>query len=84
MIIYPNPSRGEVKLRMLGGMEVWGHGSGVEVDVINSTGMTVKTLNLDPSSGELTIDLGDQPDGIYIVRITSDDHSIQKKISLFK
>ncbi len=27
MIIYPNPSRGEVKVRLLGGMEAWGHGS---------------------------------------------------------
>jgi lysyl endopeptidase len=84
MVIYPNPSHGEVKVRLLGGMEAWGHGSVVEVDVINSTGMVIKTFNYDLSTSDLTLELGDQPDGLYVLRVMSGDQSVQKKLSLFK
>jgi len=84
MIIYPNPSPGEVKVRLQGGWEAGKRGSGVEVDIINSIGIVIKTLNHDPSTGDLLIDLSDQPDGLYIIRIMSGDHSVQKKLSLIK
>jgi lysyl endopeptidase len=92
MVIYPNPSHGELKVRLLGGMEAWGlgsmgawgHGSMVSVEIINSTGIVIKMMNYDPASGDMTINLGDQPDGLYIVRISSDNHSVQRKLSLFK
>lgn len=84
MIIYPNPSRGDVKVRLLGGMEAWRHGSMVQVDIINSTGMVIKTFSHDPANGDISINLGDQPDGLYIVRISSDNHSVQRKLSFFK
>ncbi|MCK9398776.1 MAG: PKD domain-containing protein [Bacteroidales bacterium] len=83
-VIYPNPSHGEVRVRLLGGMEAWGHGGMVEVSVINSIGNVIMTINNDLSDRELAIDLGDQPDGLYIIRIMSDDRSVQKKLSLFK
>jgi hypothetical protein len=55
-----------------------------EIAVINSTGLVIRTLNVDPSTADMVIDLSDQPEGLYIVRITSGDHSVQKKLSLFK
>jgi PKD repeat protein len=84
VIIYPNPSHGEVRVSVLGGMEAWRHGGMVEVSVINSIGNVIRTINNDPADRELTIDLNDQPDGLYIIRIMSDDLSVQKKLSLFK
>jgi PKD repeat protein len=84
MIIYPNPSHGDVTVRLLGGTEAWGHGTLVEVDVINSTGMVIKRLSYDSANGDMTINMEDQPDGLYIVRISSDNHSVQRKLSLFK
>ena len=84
MIIYPNPSRGDVKVRLLGGWEAGKHGSLVSVEVVNSSGMIIKNLSYDPANGDMTINMEDQPDGLYIVRISSDNHSIQRKLSLFK
>jgi lysyl endopeptidase len=84
MIIYPNPSSGLLNVRLTGSMEAWGHGSIVEVSVINSTGLVVKTLTHQAMTADLTIDLSDQADGLYIVRISSDNHSVQRKLSLFK
>lgn len=84
MIIYPNPSRGDVKVRLLGGWEAGKQGSLVSVEVVNSSGMIIKNLSYDPANGDMTINMEDQPDGLYIVRISSDNHSVQRKLSLFK
>ncbi len=84
MIIYPNPSRGEVIVRLLGSGEAGKRGSGAEIDVINSLGNLIRTINLNPSDLQVSIDLGDEPDGLYIISVTYDDRSIQKKLSLFK
>jgi len=84
VIIYPNPSRGEVKVRMLKSMETWGHGGLVEVAVINSLGNIVRTINLYPSDLDLTIDLSNEPDGLYIIRVMSDNRMVQKKLSLLR
>jgi PKD repeat protein len=84
MVIYPNPSRGQVKVKLTGGKEAWGHGSMVQLSLMNSTGMVIKMMNLDPAAGEIAIDLGDQPDGLFIIRLASDNYSVQRKLSLFK
>jgi PKD repeat protein len=83
-VVYPNPSRGEVKLRLLGGAEAWGQGSLIQVSVINSIGNEVMMINTDPASKEVSLDLTSQPDGLYIIRIKSNEKFIQKKLSLFK
>jgi PKD repeat protein len=83
ILIYPNPSQGLVKVRLLEGLEAWGHGGMVEVSVINSTGNIVRMINHNISSGDVTIDLGNEADGLYIIRISSGERSVQKKISLY-
>ena len=84
MIIYPNPSHGEVNVRILEGMEAWGHGSMVEIEVINSVGTVIRSFNHDLSNHDMSMNLGNEPDGLYIIRVTGSDRSVQKKLSLFK
>jgi PKD repeat protein len=84
VIVYPNPSSGEINVRILDGMEAWGHAGMVEVAVINSMGNVIRAYNHDLSDPDLTIDLNNEPDGLYIIRVTSEDRSVQKKISLLK
>jgi len=71
-------------VKLLGGGEAWMRGSVVEVDIINSTGMIIKTISYDVANSDIMIDLSDQPDGLYVLRIMSGDHSVQKKLSLFR
>jgi PKD repeat protein len=83
MIIYPNPSDGMFKVKLIESVEVWGNGNMVNVSVINSSGNVVMDFSHNPASRDLTIDLRNQPDGLYTIKISSGSHSIQKKISVF-
>jgi hypothetical protein len=56
----------------------------VEVAVINSMGNIIRAYNFDLSNRDLTIDLNNEPDGLYIIRVTSEGRSVQKKLSLLK
>lgn len=84
VMIYPNPSHGHVNVRLLGGIEAWGQGRKVEVAVINSTGNVIRSINDNLSNQVMNIDLSNEPDGLYFIRVTSDNHSVQKKLSLLK
>lgn len=82
IMVYPNPSHGLVTVRLMESAEAWGHGGMVDVAVINAVGNVVRTINHDPALHELTIDLSNEPVGLYIIRVSSGDRSVQKKISL--
>jgi lysyl endopeptidase len=84
VFLYPNPSKGEVTLRLEKGMGTWELTGTVAVEVLNSTGVPVWTGKYDPSKGSLTIDLTGQPNGFYIVRVTEGNHDVLKKLSLIK
>jgi PKD repeat protein len=84
MVVYPNPSRGEVRIRLTDGNEKWGNGGLVEVSVINSTGHMIRAFDHDLANRDLSLNLGNEPDGLYIIRFKSDNHLVQKKISLLK
>lgn len=84
MFLYPNPSKGEVTLRLENGMGIWDLTGKVDVKVLNSMGVAVWTGIYDQSKGSLTIDLTGQPDGFYIVRVTEGNHDVLKKLSLVK
>ncbi len=84
VLVYPNPSHGKLMVRLIGGSDAWGLGGTVEVAVINSLGGIIRTFNYDPFSGDLSIDLNNEPEGLYIIRVTSDNRSVQKKLSIFR
>jgi PKD repeat protein len=84
ILIYPNPSHGKIMVRLLGGMAAWGNGGMVEIAVINSLGNVIRTFNYGTSTRDLSIDLNDVPEGLYIIRVTSDNRSVQKKLSILR
>lgn len=83
-LVYPNPSQGTIKVRILEGMEAWGQGSAVTVEVMNATGSLIRSYQHNPDNRELSIDIGSEPNGIYFIRVSSDERTVQKKISLLK
>ncbi len=87
VMVYPNPSQGALKVRVLEGVEAWGtsgKGEKVTIEVVNSTGNVISTYQHDLSDREFSIDLSNEANGIYIIRVSSDDRTVQKKISLLK
>ena len=81
---FPNPCRGALNVRVEGGMEAWGHGGMVEVTVLNALGDALWQGNCDARQGSISIDLNNQPDGLYILRVSSEFKHVQRKISLLK
>jgi len=83
MIIYPNPSHGNIKVKVLENRETWGNEGIVQVTVLNSTGNIVMNFSHDLSIPEFSLDLSNNPHGLYYVRISSDYHSLQKKVAVY-
>ena len=83
MIIYPNPSQGDIKVKVLENIEAWGHGGQVKVSVLNATGTVIRAFNIDSVHPEFSIDLSNEPEGLYYIRVASDNHSIQKKVAIY-
>ena len=67
-----------------GGMGAWGHGDMVDVTVINSLGNIIREFDHDPSNPVLVIDLNNESNGLYIIRVSSGSRTVQKKLSLLK
>jgi len=92
VMIYPNPSQGVVNVKLLEGKDAWGHGgreagkqgSMVEVSVINSLGKEIRSFDHDPSDPLMVIDLSNESNGIYFVRLTSGNRTVRKKVSILK
>jgi PKD repeat protein len=82
--VYPNPSQGDVKVVILEGMEAWGKSNSVTVEVVNSLGNVIMSFNNDLANRQLSIDLKNEPDGLYIIRVSSGNRTVQKKISLLR
>lgn len=91
-VIFPNPSHGVITVDLAGGVGAWrseskeNSGTDVMLDVavVNASGNMVKSLQHSATDRYMRIDLSDMPDGLYIVRISSGERSVQKKLSLLK
>jgi hypothetical protein len=72
--IYPNPNSGDfrVDLSALDGNTVF------RVEVFNMVGVLVSSQEVNTSYA--SIDISDRPEGVYLVRITSNGKSIVKKV----
>lgn len=67
--IYPNPAHSTISLNS-------GNAVLTKIEFINSLGQSTKTINTNFE----TIDIADLPTGIYIMKISSDTGSANKKI----
>lgn len=77
--IYPNPSGGNFTLEF---MEA--ELQHAEVHVMDSKGNMVYHQLIPDGQQKLIIDLDDQPSGIYMLRLSSDEFNIDRKITILK
>lgn len=76
--LYPNPSTGNVTAEL--SLE---YTSNVKVEVFNTLGQTVEQMHWDNvSNGTYHIDLSNQPNGMYFVKLISDHATITKKVMI--
>ena len=59
------------------------HGGQLKVSVLNATGTVIRAFNIDSGHPEFSIDLTNEPEGLYYIRVASDNHSIQKKVAIY-
>lgn len=77
--VYPVPSTGLVTINLTGN-------NFEDIEITNTLGMTVykEPLISQPRNNSLTIDLSAQPNGVYILHITSQQGVLTKKIIIQK
>lgn len=74
LILYPNPTQGNVNL-------AYESDKNVLVQIINTQGQVVKTLNNKPAVGSpQTIDVSSLSKGLYFITFSDGDHSFSKKL----
>ena len=69
--IYPNPTKGRLTIGMSGVIAA-------DITVYDISGKLVQKLNA--SGSETTLDLSDAANGIYFVKITSDDEVVTRQV----
>ena len=79
IVVYPNPNNGQFTIESsIGGAS--------SVEIYNLLGEKVFTRNLSTTKGTNTINVGNQPNGVYLYRIISDNGSLlgEGRISIQK
>lgn len=91
VLVYPNPTSGIITVKLLEGIEFWDgnrnqnqNARPVVAEVINSIGNVVRSAEINKLTGTISFDLNNEANGLYIVRVSSDNRSVQKIISLMK
>lgn len=72
--VFPNPGNGRFNVKVLAGQQ--GH----FISVVNSSGQTVRKVDILGQDSEFTFDLSDQPNGIYILRYSSGKNLVYRKL----
>lgn len=70
--VYPNPGNGKFNLELSDLPQ-----GGAEIEVYNATG---KLMMKNKAGNFNNMDLSDQPNGIYIIRIVCEDQSVTQRI----
>jgi len=76
--IYPNPTYGNVTVNL----SELNSETGFEVEVINTTGKTIKRLSINKLDydKEFSVDLSNKPQGVYLLKVKTDKDFFIKKI----
>jgi PKD repeat protein len=77
MLVYPNPSSGKVTVRVGNKLA-----AGAVLTVLNTFGKTILSQGF--NNDRIQLDLGNQPNGLYIIRIQAGSSIYQGKVSLIK
>lgn len=75
VIVYPNPSNG---IFNVSGAE------NITVIVYNSIGSVIKEASTTNNRTHLTIDLSNEPNGIYFIRVATNAEAVMKKVNIIK
>jgi hypothetical protein len=75
--IYPNPTTGKVSV-------AFAKAEQAGIEVLDVAGRQVTNLNMTSPAGKLELDLSDQPNGIYMIRVSTGGQHYQQKISVLK
>lgn len=78
VVIFPNPSKGIFNVRIFDGMNT------AKISVINSLGLVIRTAEIQAGSDQQTIDLSEEANGLYFLRLEYDDHIVNQKLYLMK
>jgi photosystem II stability/assembly factor-like uncharacterized protein len=71
--VFPNPGNGRFNVKIPAGQQMH------FISVVNSTGQTVRKVDISDQASEFTLDLSDQPNGIYILRYSSGKKLVSRK-----
>ena len=77
--VYPNPSNGLFTVRFLNNME-----NAESIEIVNAVGTTIKNVKVNTVNGEQTIDLTDEANGIYLVKVTSKGSVSTQRVTIAK
>lgn len=69
LLAYPNPTTGQIR---------WDNTKLTRLDVITITGQTL--LSVEPSRGQQTLDVSHLPDGLYLLRLFSNQQVVTQKL----
>ena len=74
---YPNPTQGQLVIEpgQLGK-------EGTRISIANVRGEMISSMILDGPTEKITLQIGEQPAGIYMLTVTSAEATIVKKITL--
>ncbi len=71
--VYPNPTDGMFYINVINNITPQSY-----IEITNLVGITVYSSLL--NNNTTSIDISDQPNGIYLIKLTSNDKMITKKI----
>jgi len=78
MKIYPNPNNGKFTVEIDNGTAIH------SINVYSIIGSLVKTIQVNTNSKNIEIDMSDASEGIYIVKIDSQDGSYTQKVNIVR
>ena len=75
--VYPNPSAGRVTVEAEGAREL-------RAEVVDLLGRRVRLAAAAPGAGRLSLDLGDTPVGVYVVRVAADGATATRRVTVVR
>ncbi|MFT6845486.1 MAG: PKD repeat protein [Flavobacteriales bacterium] len=75
--IYPNPSNGIFYINTTSNQKI-------DLQVLNLQGQVLEMLSIEKQANQWQVDLSQQADGVYFVKITSNNHSALRRITLHR